>query len=68
MINDLSESWEYRRQARYSFIHVPTSDKVKLNVDALDNFIQNLLMCLLCTINLEPLGVSTQSVATAALL
>lgn len=68
MIYDLSEGREYRRQPRYSFIHVPTADKVKLNVDALDNFIQNLLMCLLCTINLEPLGVSKQSVATTALL
>lgn len=68
MIYDLSECREYRRQARYSFVHVPTADKVKLNVDALDDFIQNLLMCLLCTINLEPLGVSKQSVATTALL
>lgn len=68
MIYDLSECREYCRQASYSFVHVPTADKVKLNVDALDDFIQNLLMCLLCTINLEPLGVSKQSVATTALL
>lgn len=68
MIYDLSECWEYCSQRRYSFLHVPTADKVKLNVDALDDFIQKLLMCLLCTINLEPLGVSKQSVATAALL
>lgn len=68
MIYDLSECRECCRQTRYSFIHVPSADKVKVNVDALDDFIQNLLMCLLCTINLKPLGVSKQSVATAALL
>lgn len=43
-------------------------EKKKLDVDALDDFIQNLLMCLLCTINLKPLGVSEQSVAFAAIL
>lgn len=58
----------YRRLLSHSFIHAPTTDKVKLDVDALDDFIQNLLMCLLCTINLKPLGVSKQSVASAALL
>lgn len=68
MIYDVSECRECCRQTRYSFVHVPTADKVKVNVDALDDFIQNLLMCLLCTINLKPLGVSKQSVATAALL
>lgn len=57
-----------RRLLSHSFIHAPTKDKVKLDVDALDDFIQNLLMCLLCTINLKPLGVSKQSVASAALL
>lgn len=59
---------KYRRLLSHSFIHAPTTDKVKLDVDALDDFIQNLLMCLLCTINLKPLGVSKQSVASAALL
>lgn len=53
---------------RPSVYTCPATDKVKLDVDALDDFIQNLLMCLLCTINLKPLGVSTQSVASAALL
>lgn len=50
------------------FIFASTRDKVKLDVDALDDFIQNLLMCFLCTINLKPLEVSPQSVASAALL
>lgn len=59
---------KYHRLLSHSFIHAPTTDKVKLDVDALDDFIQNLLMCLLCTINLKPLGVSEQSVASAALL
>lgn len=59
---------KYRRLLSHSFIHAPTTDKVKLDVDALDDFIQNLLMCLLCTINLKPLGMSQQSVALAALL
>lgn len=59
---------KYRHLLSYSFIHASTTDKVKLDVDALDDFIQNLLMCLLCTINLKPLGVSKQSVASAALL
>lgn len=58
---------KYRRLLSHSFIYAPTTDKVKLNVDALGDFIQNLLMCLLCTINLKPLGVSKQSVASAAL-
>lgn len=57
-----------RRVPSPSFTHAPTTDKEKLDVDALDDFIQNLLMCLLCTINLKPLGVSRQSVASAALL
>lgn len=68
MIYDLSESRKYCRLLSHSFIHAPTTDKVKLDVDALNDFIQNLLMCLLCTINLKPLGVSKQSVASAALL
>lgn len=59
---------KYHRLLSRSFIHAPSTDKVKLDVDALDDFIQNLLMCLLCTINLKPLGVSEQSVASAALL
>lgn len=59
---------KYRRLLSHSFIHAPSTDKVKLDVDPLDDFIQNLLMCLLCTINLKPLGVSKQSVASAALL
>lgn len=59
---------KYQCLLSQSFIHAPTADKVKLVVDALDDFIQILLMCLLCTINLKPLGVSTQSVASAALL
>lgn len=37
----------------HSFIHVRTAHKVKVNVDALDDFIQNLLVCLLCTIHLK---------------
>lgn len=59
---------KYLRLLSHSFIHAATTDKVKLDVDALDDFIQNLLMCLLCAINLKPLGVSKQSVASAALL
>lgn len=46
----------------------PTAEEVKLNVDASDDFILNLLMCLLCTVNLKPLRVSKQSVASTALL
>lgn len=61
---------KYHHLFSYLFIHTPTTDKEKKNVDvdALDDFIQNLLMCLLCTINLKPLGVSEQSVAFAAIL
>lgn len=51
------------------FVYTCTcTDKVKLDVDALDDFIQKPLMCLLCTINLKPLGVSKQSVASIAVL
>lgn len=67
---DLWSIWvlKYHHLLSHSFIHASTTDKVKLDVDALNDFIQNLLMCLLCTINLKPLGVSKQSVASAALL
>lgn len=61
---------KYRRLLKHSFFSLffspPARDKVKLDVDAWDDFIQNLLMCFLCTINLKPLGVSWQSVASAA--
>lgn len=46
----------------------PLAGGAKLDADARDDFILNLLMCLLCTVNLKPLRVSKQSVASAALL
>lgn len=55
-------------QRRRFYTRAPTAGGVKLNADAWDDFILNLLMCLLCTVNLKPLRVSKQSVASAALL